>query len=301
MVHLLRDETRPHVIENDRSALVLWSSIRTKRFDRGSMCGMVHAHANSLDLHSMCPDHRVSCRSASYGLAVSHPSRFDGPLITSVAEYAGSATVRIRATQLGTGYSMRQQKRIVDEWCELFTTEPTPITHLGFCSRTPKRLFASLAGQTQLTALGIKWGDYEDLAPVGAMPELRELFLGGASNVRTLRPLAGLTRLRSLVIEDVGYVSDLSPLAGLTSLRHLEVGGSWMGSRRANLESVAFLRNLPSLERLVLQTITVDDMDYSPLLSLTNLTEIRIARVRGMRPSHDELSALIPALQPLTT
>ena len=41
-----------------------------------------------------------------------------------------------------------------------------------------------------MTALGIKWGDYEELSPVGAMPELRELFLGGASNVQTLRPLA---------------------------------------------------------------------------------------------------------------
>ncbi len=29
-------------------------------------------------------------------LPVSHPNQFDGPLITSVAEYNGSATVRIK-------------------------------------------------------------------------------------------------------------------------------------------------------------------------------------------------------------
>lgn len=43
----------------------------------------------------------------------------------------------------------------------------------------------------------------------------------------------------------------------------------------------------------------VDDLDYSPLLALTNLTELRVMPTRGMSPSHDELSSAIDALETL--
>lgn len=72
-----------------------------------------------------------------------------------------------------------------------------------------------------------------------------------------------------------------------------------MSSRTAHVESIEFLRHLADLNRLVLHTIAVDDHDYSPLLALPHLTEIRVARARGMRPSHDDLAAAIPALKAL--
>ena len=37
-----------------------------------------------------------------------------------------------------------------------------------------------------------KWGDYDDLSPIAGMPDLCELWLGGASSVRTLTPHAEL-------------------------------------------------------------------------------------------------------------
>jgi hypothetical protein len=232
-------------------------------------------------------------------LFVTHPNNLDGPRITSVDEYNGGPSVRISATQVGTAYSAHQAKKIVDGWCEFFSAGPTPITHLGFTSRTPKRLFASLRAQTQLTALGVKWGDYDDLSALTEMRDLRELWLGGASSVRTVGPLAALTRLRSLTVEDLRYVRDLMPMAALNNLRSLEIGGDWKSPRIAHVESIKVLRQLPDLERLVLHTIIADDLDYSPLLNLHRLSEVRVHRVRGMRPSHEELSAAIPALQPL--
>jgi hypothetical protein len=230
---------------------------------------------------------------------VTHPNQFDGPMITTVGEYDGGPTVRISATQLGTDYSPSQAKKIVAAWCDFFAAGPTPISRLAFTTRTPKRLFASLREQTQLTALAVKWGDYDDLSPLARMPDLRELWLGGASRVRTLTPLAELRRLRSLAIEDLLLVHDLTPLAGLTGLVSLIVGGDWKSSRRAHVDSIGFLRQLSGLERLLLHTIAADDCDYSPLLDLHALKEVRVARVRGMQPSHEELSAAIPALMPL--
>jgi hypothetical protein len=150
-----------------------------------------------------------------------------------------------------------------------------------------------------LTALAVKWGDYEELRPITGMTDLRELWLGGASSVRNLDPLADLPQLRALAIEDLRNVHDLAPLATLTNLRSLTIGGNWTSPRTAHVDSIAFLRQLNGLERLVLHTMVADDLDYSPLLDLPGLTEIRVASARGMRPTHDELCAAIPALQPL--
>jgi hypothetical protein len=231
---------------------------------------------------------------------VSHPSQFDGPTVTTVSDYAGTSMLRVAATQLGAEYSASQAKRIVNEWCDFFAAGPTPISGLAFTSRTPRRLFASLRGQTQLRALAVKWGDYDDLSSIGGLKHLSELWLGGASSVRSLAPLAGLTQLRSFGIEDLRDVHDLSPLGALINLQRLVVGGDWQRPRTAHVDSIRFLRHLQSLRRLILHTIVADDLDYSPLLDLPALSELRVHRVRGMRPSHDELSASIPALPALS-
>lgn len=125
------------------------------------------------------------------------------PIITTVAEYAGQAAIRVSATQLGLAYSRADAKRIVTEWCRFFS-RPSPILELHFTSRTPKRLFEALAGQSQLRHLR-----------------------GGASSVRSLDPLARLRRLDRLHIESLRYVRDLSPLRHLTLVTDLEVGGDW--------------------------------------------------------------------------
>jgi hypothetical protein len=216
-----------------------------------------------------------------------------------VDEYDGEPVVRVSATQLGTRYSAYRARTIVDQWCEFFASGPTPITDLAFTTRTPKRLFASLRGQTQLRCLRVKWGDYDDLSPLTGMHALTELWLGGASNVPTLAPLAQMPQLRQLAVESLRHVHDLSPLGSLTQLRALEVGGNWVSPRIVHVDSIAFLRRLPDLESLVLHTMIVDDLDYSPLLSLGSLKDIRVMPARGMRPSHDELCAAIPALKPL--
>jgi hypothetical protein len=219
--------------------------------------------------------------------------------ITTVAEWDGRPEVWVSATQLGAAYTATDARRIVAEWCEFFSAGPSAITHLAFTSRTPKRLFESLRGQTQLESLEVKWGDYAELEPLVGMRTLRELRLGGASSVVSLEPLRELTGLRALLVESLRHVRDLSPLGALRQLVDLEVGGDWTSPRVVHVDSIAFLRELPGLERLVLHTMIVDDLDYTPLLGLPNLTEVRVKRARGMRPTHDELCAAIPALEPL--
>jgi nucleoside diphosphate kinase len=67
--------------------------------------------------------------------------------ITTVDEYSGQRVLRISATQLGAKYTAHRARKIVDDWCEFFSSGPTPIVELSFASRTPKRLFESLAAK----------------------------------------------------------------------------------------------------------------------------------------------------------
>ena len=212
--------------------------------------------------------------------------------ITRVSEYGGERAVRISATQLGTQYSATEARKIVSEWMEFFSSGPSPIEDLRFVSRTPKRLFESLAGQSQLHTLAVKWGDYDDLSVLQLMDGLSVLQLRGASNVRSVEPLARLPRLEALLLDSLRHAHDLSPLGRAESITALDVGGDWMSMRNAHIDSIAFLRQMPQLRSLLLHTIIVDDLDYSPVLGLPNLEAVGVMKARGMHPPYEDLTAL---------
>lgn len=216
------------------------------------------------------------------------------PILVEAAEYRGQGDVAVAATQLGLEYSEARKRKVVDEWVAFFSAGPTPLRRLYLASRTPKRLFESLAGQTQLERLAVKWGDYDDLSALAGLTRLEHLSLGGATAVHDLTPLAALTGLERLNIESIKRVQDLSPLTALTSVTHLEVGGDWISPRRAHVDSIGFLRRMPQLKELVLHTIIVDDLDYTPLLDLPALRGVRVMKARGMRPTYDELKERLP-------
>jgi len=214
--------------------------------------------------------------------------------LVEVAEYSGEPSVAIVATQLGSDYSERRKGQIVDEWIAFFGSGPTPIRSLRFTSRTPKRLFDALSDQHQLTSLQVKWGDYDDLSALSSMSRLDTLILGGASKVRDLAHLAALQRVKTLEIEGLQGLVDASPIGEMRAVNNLEIGGDWMAPRNVRLQSLAFLTQMPQLERLLLHTLTVDDLDYTPLLSLSNLKKVRVMATQGMTPAHDELMRRLP-------
>lgn len=214
--------------------------------------------------------------------------------ITRVSEYDGAARVCIAATQLDGVVSASQARRVVAEWVDFFSAGPSPIQDLAFVTRTPKRLFAALRGQTQLRSLELKWGDYEDLSAIEGMHGLRTLVLAGASGVRTLAPLAGLQAVEVLSVDSLRHVRDLSPIGAMAGVTSLSLGGDWMSLRIAHVDSIAFLPQMPRLRRLLLHTIIVDSLDYSPVLAVPTLEEVRVMPARGMRPTIEELQAAAP-------
>lgn len=215
-------------------------------------------------------------------------------VITRVSEYAGEPVVQVAPTQLDPEFTRPEASRILSEWIEFLADGPSPIQDLQFKSRTPKRLFEALAGQTQLKRLSVKWGDFDDLTALAGMARLEELTLGGASSVRSLEPLAALGTVQTLAIESLLRVSDLSPIGSMPGVVRLELGGDWMSHRIAHVDSIAFLRQMPQLRRFLLHTLIVDDLDYSPVLALPILEAVRVMKARGMRPRHEDLVASTP-------
>jgi hypothetical protein len=212
--------------------------------------------------------------------------------ITRVDEYGGERSVRISATQLGSKFSASEAKNIVSEWMKFFSSAPSPIQELSFVTRTPKRLFESLAGQSQLQSLAIKWGDYDDLSVLKSMGRLSVLQLRGASSIRSVEPLAELPSLGALLLGSLRHAHDLSPIGRSESITALDLGGDWKSPRTAHIDSIAFLRQMPQLRRVLLHTIIVDDLDYSPILGLPNLEAVGVMKARGMHPPYETLTAL---------
>lgn len=162
---------------------------------------------------------------------MSRDTRVDGRRLVEVGEYAGERSVTIAATQLGSSYSDRRKRQIVDEWVDFFSSGPTPVRSLRFTTRTPKRLFNSLSRQHQLTSLDVKWGDYDDLSVLTRMLELRSLSLAGASKVQDLAPLAVLQHVEALLVEGLQGVVDATPISEMRAVRDLALGGNWMTPR----------------------------------------------------------------------
>lgn len=226
------------------------------------------------------------------------PKRRHASMISRVDEYEGQARVRIAATQLGTDVTPRVARNIVYEWCEFFASGDSRIEDLEFVTRTPARLFDSLAAQTQLRRLRVKWGDYSDLSTLAGFNQLQDLALLGASSVRDVTPLGELVTLRSLEIDSLKHAHNLDALGALIDLERLELGGDWMSIRIAHIDSIGFISRLERLQSLVLHTIVVDDSDYSPLLRHPDLRVARVMETRGMKPTHEALRSAIRRLEP---
>lgn len=216
------------------------------------------------------------------------------PVLRKASEYAGQSAIQVECTQLGGGYTPVQARRIVAGWVELLSGEQTELRDLEFVSRTPKRLFAALSGQTQLRRLVVKWGDYDDLSSLQGLRGLERLELRGAYAVADVKPLAALDQPKALVIEGFRSLDDPTPLGRLNQLTDLDLGGDWMAPRNAHIGSIGFLRELKQLEKLLLHTIIVEDRDYSALLSMPNLKWVRVMETKGMQPSIDHLKRTPP-------
>lgn len=210
-----------------------------------------------------------------------------------VEQYRGQTQLDVVATQLADkGLKPAAARHVLQEWLEFFEAGPTPIRQLSLRSRVPQTLLDSLAGQTQLESLDVKWGNYADLAALSGLTNLTSLALGGASRVTDLSPLASLSQLRALTVDQAFLVKDLSPLSELVSLRELAYGNCYLGSEKnVDFSDFEWTRPLANLETLHMPGSRSINADFSPLLELPNLVYFRPPLRRAYRKQVFEYAA----------
>jgi len=144
------------------------------------------------------------------------------PLLTEAGEYNGQSAIAVACTQLGPEYTAGRDKRVLDEWVDLLGTR-TELTELEFRTRTPKRLFAALAGhvaQSQVGRLRRPESDRRDERP---------------SSPRTARSIGSDRR------EPVG---DPAPVAAACTGRLPDSGGSLTAKRSCRLAGAGDRRSM---------------------------------------------------------
>lgn len=223
--------------------------------------------------------------------------RSGATVLSRPEQYAGQTTVAVNVGYLEE-ITAHQQAKVVDQWCEFFAAGPTGIGDLSFPMRMPKRLFDSLATQTQLRSLAVAWGVFDDLSPLQHMRRLVELELDSATSVTTLEPLRALRSLESLELGGSWRVSDYSAVGSLQDLRQLRLGGG--SEKRQHARSLEFLLQLRQLRQLSLSLIP-EGLDYSPLLAMTWVEEISVWTLethrKRMTPSMVDLEWALPGIQ----
>ena len=128
--------------------------------------------------------------------------------------------------------------------------------------------FAPLSDLPNLQCLVIRESQVSDLASLGNMTKLSELWLMdiGGAGIGNLSAISHLTNLNELTL--VGNnIHDLSPLANLTELTGLAVSNN-------EISDITPLSQLTNMTRLDLINNQISDI--SPLSKLTNLTSLSL-------------------------
>lgn len=148
--------------------------------------------------------------------------------------------------------------------------------------------YSIVAPMTHVRTFMASYSDFNDLADISAMSQLRELHIG-ATQITDLSGLSNFPNLTLLHVQRLGLVSDFRPVGQLSGLTELALGGNQMGD-------MSFLRNLRNLRALSLDNAKMTSLDVLPRLRALEDLDL----VDATLP--DDISALtrIPNLKTLS-
>ncbi len=217
--------------------------------------------------------------------------------IVKVSEYKGQKSLIINCTQLGDSFTpqyktAKQKRAVLDQWCEFLRSEPDTFNELNFCTKMPQELLDAVCCQRNLKSLHIKWGSYEELDALVNLSHLKSLFIGSGARVKSIAPIAELTGLENLYVENFQKINDYSLFANLQNLKSLEINGDGLSPKFIHIDSLEFLRQMPKLTSLVILVARLKSKDYSPILSLKELTHLSLPPQHKLFGLFDELSSL---------
>ncbi|QDV81030.1 hypothetical protein [Botrimarina mediterranea] len=237
---------------------------------------------------------RLNDEQIRYGFYYFHQDRAaDTVRAIEVSDHTSEQELDISCTQLGPEYkSRKEEKRVLQEWCEYLTENTKLFKVLRFNTRVPQELFDAACHQQNLEHLEFHWGSYKDLSALQGLKKLKLLYIGSGASVESVTPLGKLTGLTGLYVENFQKISDYSSLTALKRLESLTICGDGMGPRYIKVDSIDFLRQIPQLRYLRLLTIRLQSKDYTPILELAKLEHLSLGSPREVKKIYDELRRL---------
>ena len=232
-----------------------------------------------------------------YGFDYFHPDEPQSKCIVKVSEYKGESTLTINCTQLGDSFTpqyktAKEKKRVVQEWCDFLTDNPTAFTELVFCTRMPQELFDAVCAQQNLRKLHIKWGVYPDISKIANLTNLEYLHLGSGASVESIEPIAKLNNLLALSVENFQKINDYSPLTKLKNLESLSIEGDCFAPKNIHVNSFDFLNNMKQLRYFNFLAGILKNKDYSPILGLENIEHLTLKPSKELKDLYGEIRKL---------
>jgi len=174
-------------------------------------------------------------------------------------EYNGEEDLCIACTQLDSHrdywhLTARERKKILQDWIDFLTNNPTAIKRLHFNSHVPQALFNAACCRQNLVELRCKWGNYPDLTPLEKLDKLNFLYLGGG-RVKDITPITKLRNLAVLELQGFRQVEDYSPLTALDKLEQLVIFPTILSY--IPMQDLEFLRDMPNLRAFSTHNVTL--------------------------------------------
>ena len=232
-----------------------------------------------------------------YGFDYFHQDEPQSKCIVEVSEYKGESTLTINCTQLGDSFTpqyktAKEKKRVVKEWCDFLTYNPTAFTELTFCTRIPQDLFDAVCAQQNLKKLHIKWGVYPDISRLAQLSKLEYLHLGSGASVESIEPIAKLNNLLALSVENFQKIDDYSPFANLKKLESLSIEGDCFAPKNIHVNSFDFLNDMKQLRYFNFLAGILKNKDYTPILNLENIEHLTLKPSKELKDLYDEIIKL---------
>jgi hypothetical protein len=202
-------------------------------------------------------------------------------LLTNLRDYQGQESIQLAITQLDM--TAKEQTQIVDEWCDFFQNERTPIKKIFVNTRISQKIFDAICMQSQLEGLWIKWGVYPSIKKIEKLGRLRYLHLGGGSSIEDISIVESLTELITFESSHLYKISDYMFLASLRNIVDLLIEGDPYGSmKKVKIKTLKFLEEMPQIVRLSLCMTSIEDHSYLPILKIKSLRYLDLPRDKDL-------------------
>jgi hypothetical protein len=203
-------------------------------------------------------------------------------VINKIEEYKGEEYLMLACTQLNNHTAVEQTK-VVNKWCELFTSQQLSAKIIWLNSRASQKIIDAVCHQQNLEGLWIKWGVYPDISKLNKLQQLKYLHLGGGSSIEDISSVATLSCLKNFESSHLYKINNYSFLGKMKNITDLTIEGDpYSSMKHVVLDSLEFLEEMPQIQRLELCMTRIKDHSYLPITKLKNLRSLALPKDKDL-------------------